>query len=1778
MGTLQLRAHGGRLDVVIHLRESLNYALMHNQVPLISAADITNTSTEDSPPLDIELRLDPLGPNLELAAAPHTIRVPVLTAGEIYSPPPRDLIWPLSLSALLSLDSAAQTYLHVQESASTATPASTTITVLPADVWGAEGIRDSLAAFIRPHDPAITWLLDETSAALEHFTGSAEIAGYHSGPGRVRQIVRGIYHVLSSLQLGHISTAESFLAGGHRIGSPSNVLERGRATTLELVTIMAAAIERAGIHSVVAVSERHGLLGWLSEPHRLPAPVVHSPAAIATIADSLMFETVEVTGLCRGEQTMMFDDAADHALHWWSSYEREGLYLIDVHAAHRRISALPNIRWEGDTRVVEVVKSAPASSPQTTTPSPHPEESPDAPAAAEPPLRIQRWRRSLLDLSYRNPLLRLTPTSSAELHVPAGALNLLVELLTSGTRLTVDEHGDIDDLHKAQGARTAADVDSGVLTTVLEHEHRIFAVLSFTEFLRRLRSLQRRARTTAEETGANPLYIAVGLLTWEEVGPRGGRNGGGRAPLFLVPVALSGGRGRTPFRITLDETRETVANISLVEKIRSEQGLTLDVLLEPPMRDGRVNVDAALEQIRHTLLDERLENYAVQESAHLALAQFSTLDLWRDMGENWQHFTTRPHVRHLVEHPGEPYDDGVATPDLDTLAETTMRLPVPADGSQIQAVQWAAAGKSFILEGPPGTGKSQTITNLIAECVHRGKKVLFVAEKQAALDVVQRRLEDVGLGPFTLDVHGRNQSLSAVRDQIRQALEASAAKPVAWDAVQSRASSTAQQLADYPQRLHSPGPSGLSAWTAHQLSLELSAERDVYSRVFSVDRETARALGDLSAVYDAAAAADRALFDLGANPASHPWALARTSPDQWDPPEVTHAVAELLDAHHDVPESPARRLFSLALTSEQTATLLGWIRALTPGFTTSAFDLDVDHLAQRAQEIDDGFWPFGKHRRKDRLLDEISNHMSLRSAIDLDHLADHFRSLATLKQAWAELEAAFRASDHAEEAHRLAREVFNDGKLIQMPVGQIERFAAAWSHLLALLAADDSSVLRWSRGVTGDPKPTLSAAVAACADAWRADSNDDVLLSLSRWAALAEPAEALRSRGLETVTEAVLTEQIPAGDVEQVLRRALTDAVLDDRLHTTGLHRFDPTAHSRRIQQFAESSGRRRHMLRTQLPAELVEARRFAPGADVGAVAQLQQQIGRRRGGLRIRQLFERFGDLITEAAPCLLMSPDSVGRFLPAEAVDFDVVVFDEASQIRVPEAIGAMGRGRSVVIVGDTRQMPPTSTFVHAGNDDDHDDALVPADLDSILSEAHESGLPRLWLTWHYRSRDESLIAFSNRQYYQDRLSTFPAPPAPSDSDAVRLRVVEGEWEGGRGAARVNRMEAQEVVREVIELLTEDSGRSVGVVTFNVQQRDLLLDMLEASDERLIQEALACDEEPLFVKNLENVQGDERDVVIFTLAFSRDANGRVPLQWGSMTSAGGERRLNVAITRARETVRIICSFEPHELDLRNSTAQGLSDLKEYLLAARDGTRRLSHTGHSSTLAADLHAQEVHDHLARVGLEVVPRLGLSDFQVDFAVRWADQPWVAVLLDGPEWAQRSTVGDRDALPQSVLVGAMGWSAVERVWLPEWLRDAETVVERVRSTAESAAHPGPNDTDQADASSARPERTAPETPEPDSAEPDPIQVVERHVEKVPYTELSQVMVQVLRRAFRAPEDDILRSVARLYGHQRMGPKIQKRLDDVFQQAVAEGLIVTSGNGNYEPGPASLNGST
>ena len=579
---------------------------------------------------------------------------------------------------------------------------------------------------------------------------------------------------------------------------------------------------------------------------------------------------------------------------------------------------------------------------------------------------------------------------------------------------------------------------------------------------------------------------------------------------------------------------------------------------------------------------------------------------------------------------------------------------------------------------------------------------------------------------------------------------------------------------------------------------------------------------------------------------------------------------------------------------------------------------------------------------------------------------------------------------------------------------------------------------------------------------------------------------------MESARSAILKGRVVAEDAGLAFDRGIAIASIAERLDASALGDFDVAAHNKTIRRFTTSTQAVREELRRAIPAELLSRRRFDADASSGQVGGLRRQLERRRGGMSVRALMENYGELITQILPCTLMSPDSVARFFPARQDIFDIVVFDEASQIRVADAIGAMGRAKSVVVVGDSKQMPPTS-FAEASATIDEDEDYNPdvvLDEESILTECAQV-LPRQWLSWHYRSQDESLIAFSNYHYYEGRLASFPAPlavNAPAVSGhGISLVRVDGHFDrAGKGKTlRTNRVEAERIVDDIRQRFwaSPDIAPSLGVITFNAQQRDLIENLLrDAGDDRILQ---ALDEpDGLFVKNLENVQGDERDTILFSVAFSANDKGVIPLNFGPLSRPGGERRLNVAVTRARREVVLYASFDPSELRAEETTQVGTKHLKAYLEMAARGVESVTDGGRRQAVI-DRHRDDIADALRSEGLEVSTDVGLSDFRVDIVIGdpdEPDQPLVAVLLDGTDWYKRRTVADRDGLPVDVLGNLMHWPAVERVWLPEWLNQRLQTIARLRKAVDEAKQrPAQREVDPVPARPAPETRPAPAAP-------------------------------------------------------------------------------------------------
>ncbi|GAA1772309.1 DUF3320 domain-containing protein [Kocuria aegyptia] len=1721
-GTRAATVTAGPIAVTVLFREAVNYALVNNGVsPLL---EVRVRSTDLAAPHVLEQLVLVLDHSEGLGTSCRFDPLTVGPGGEVLLDG-SDVAWPLDHTAFAALDEARTVSLRINATVDgTVATEATSVRLLARDEWYARSIPELLAAFITPNAPAVRQILDRAADLLEQRTGDPSLDGYQGGSERAVEIGRAVYDALASFGIRYTEPPASFEATGQKIRPVGRMLSERWGTCLDLTVAYAAALEQAGLHPVVVRVPGHAFAGFLTAEAQLPELALADRGLLQNFVRGGLLLPVETTALVEGKD-IGFDDARQATARHWGA-DGEVLHVLDVAAAHRRIRPLPRVLVDGDTVVIEVEKAPEAPLPGTGSGR---RPAGGAGAAVDRtvyPARVARWRSALLDLTMRNPLLKLKRTGSVSFIVPERALPGFEDSLASGERLRLRPADDLSEIDNAQGRHSAAQLPEEMLEAVLRNELVVHTDHTASRHEGTLDGLRRKAKVVLEETGANNLFVTIGALAWQD---RTGKEG--LAPLFLLPVTLTG-RKNQPFHVQIEDGAEARPNYCLIEKLKQDYGLEIPVLAEPPADDSGMDVAHVFEELRRTLALRGLP-FTVEPDVRLAMLQFSTLEMWRDLSEHWESFLDNPLVGHLVNTPTEPFDDPVEAPETDESDEARRHLPVPTDGSQLKAVAWATAGRTFVLEGPPGTGKSQTITNMIADSLAAGRKVLFVAEKQAALQVVRERLEKVGLGPLTLELHGRQQSIKSVRSQLVDSWDARVRAPSsAFGVLRDQHAAAVADLARYPRALHRP-TRGRSVWQAHQDVLALTdaspgtevGDDVVVPGTLVADPERAET------VFRAASALEQLLPDLGHAPDQDEWSLAGpqgTADDEHGGP-VLQPVQQLLAALHGLDE----RVAALLRTTDDVdhwRTLATWLgdldanRAMPPSHYREVFTVtwhqelrraldDIRQVLDRHEPLLRSLHPaaytadldahrqalseaqgrlFGKRKAVQAVVDGLRPLVVSADTSCLDDPSAFLDALHAVQHAEqglrhrtgpllpAGLQWSLTAPDPLAvpssvlafaEALEPVLDAFPDqddalgalftttgGSATGRATARIElgpttaAFVEAWSSAAGFLDATETSVARWRKD------SSVVDRLAATASVWQDQVDRQRDRRLRSYRAVEALLQELEHAGFGGLARDLRAGTTPVTGLTERLQRAVAHEVRADTLEEANLTSFDAGVRDRQVESYLDLSGQVRRRLRSDLPAQVLAATGINQEKPTKQQAEFNRLIHRKRGG-SIREIMERTGPVLLDLTPCLLMSPHSVSKYLPVGSVHFDVVVFDEASQIRVADAIGAMGRSKAVVVVGDSQQMPPSSMFAASAGDDDLDGAeesgLTVADQDSILTEAVDSNVHSLGLTWHYRSQDESLIAFSNRRYYRGELSSFPAPPGPRTGLGVSWERLDGEYDGGAGGTRTNEVEAQRIVEEVVELLREDPGASIGVVTFNTQQRDLVLDKLEQSAVRVVQDALVRSEDPLFVKNLENVQGDERDIILFSLAFSRNKEtGVLRLNFGPLTAAGGQRRLNVAITRARRAIRIFSSFGPEDIDLARTSSEGLRHLREYLVFAREHGHDDVHrpTGESW----DLHRQDVAAALRAAGLEVVEEIGMSNFRVDLAARVSpEHEWVGLLLDGPAWARRTIVSDRDALPTQVLTGAMGWRHLERVWLPAWIRSRSAVVQEIADAAQQA---------------------------------------------------------------------------------------------------------------------------
>jgi very-short-patch-repair endonuclease len=1015
-------------------------------------------------------------------------------------------------------------------------------------------------------------------------------------------------------------------------------------------------------------------------------------------------------------------------------------------------------------------------------------------------------------------------------------------------------------------------------------------------------------------------------------------------------------------------------------------------------------------------------------------------------------------------------------------------LILDADNSQSRVIAAAVAGSDLVVIGPPGTGKSQTISNLIATLAARGKSVLFVAEKRAAIEAVVERLQKRELGDLVLDLHDGTSNRRRVAETLQQALEATGrALDPDVTRLHRQLERRREELEAYASQLHArTAPWGISAFEAQSriLGIPTQCRTGVRYRGAELDSMTPEVVTE--AIEDT-----RRFFELGGLRASQtvaPWSTAYARRLLTDANAVSQALGGLDDIRRDLPKllADVRQACGRANLPEpatlegvrHAVRLLNEVNSLLRDFRPEIYETNLDAVAKALDPADSNALVKvlasllnGSYRRA---RDEVRA-LALRPGTPDDHLLAAVRTASRTQMEW-------RAVAPGSQPTAIDAEHLVDG-LTRVNTGLVALRDATGIEVQDVVPLDTLEV--WLADLDAD-----RSLVARFPELHRLDAEVRAAgfgASLDEAVGRTRPPGPLRRFATQQATVDGEGETLSLGHFEAEEAALSVEhawlASVHERLSLDqpALASFDGDAQDAAVSEFGAVDRAHIDVTSRRVLREWAERAVATRDAYPEQAAQVARQASLKRRHMPIRELFDRASTVLTAVKPCWVMSPLVVAQVLPARPC-FDVVIFDEASQILPADAACSLLRGAQAVVAGDPHQLPPTTFFMSSNEEAEEEEteededpevaAEVGAAADRELTQGQESILdvmrallpPPLGtrvLSWHYRSKDERLITFSNAQesLYGWSLTTFPGA---LPGDAINHVLVEHT---PVASSQLNSSpdEVARVVELVIEHATTRPDESVGVIALGITHSERIAEALRlAALNNTALAAIMADEreEPLFVKNLERVQGDERDAIILTVGYGRTADGRMRYNFGPINQEGGQRRLNVAITRARRRMTVVSSFAGGEMDPARLRSVGAVMLRDYLLYAESGGKNL---GMRALQKPPLTAfeRDVKGQLEARGLTVVPQFGASGYWIDFAVMHPerpDEPLLAIEADGSQYYAAAGARDRDRLRRAHLE-RLGWR-FHRIWSTDWFRERDAEVGRAVAAYKAALQPEP----------------------------------------------------------------------------------------------------------------------
>lgn len=1569
--------------IKIDYLKAANYSLIRNGIAVLKSLDITNTTSSVlrncRVTIEGEYLKQSISSIIESVAIHETVRIK-----DVDIIPDADQLICLTEGTKTTFKVSIMsegTEIHNEEFP---------LDIMAYDQWlGTSILPQTLVSFVTPNHPAISSIITKAAVVLKELTGSSSFIGYQSGnTNDVRAQVGAIFTALHQHGIIYKGLPASYESYGQRITLPENVLDGKIGNCIELTLLFCSILESIGINSGIIICKGHAYLAvWLVDDC-CNYSIIDDPSFIEKkcsngIDEMMVLECTKVTS-----ENAVFKDAIATAEHKLSDFSTFEIFIDVLRCRLEHFLPLPSRvqqdgKWtvegvEHDSCITEIQKHDRYDLSKIN-------------ATNHEVTKFDIWERKLLDFSLRNSLLNLNLGRRA-IQIISFDIDKIEDKLSDGEEFCIiskpDNFSVEDNNTKVLVSKSAENIHELINKDI--NRHQLHSFLTESETKNALKNIYRGARNAIEETGANSLFLSVGTLRWlETLSSTNYRY----APLILIPVEMVYKKGNYFIR-TRDE--ETIMNITLLEFLRQSYDIKINGIDPLPKDEHGIDVNLIFTLIRDALKDQK--GWDVEEECILGTFSFSKFLMWNDIHNHRDEMLKNNVISSLVENrlTWTPAPISLNLKDIDrTLSPSEIAIPVPVDSSQLAAVIEGGKGNSFILYGPPGTGKSQTITNLIANALYQNKRVLFVAEKMAALSVVQSRLAKIGLDPFCLEIHSNKVTKKHILEQLSSALSVShIASPAEFSDKAEKIFAQRKLLINNMTHLHDIAPEdGLSLYDCIVQYESIDA---VILSLFSMNRELDFTLSKYGqdGIDESLNKLDTMLKLVG-QPSTNPLRGLHLSADGFSPETL---VGDLQKSKSFIEEC-RKNASTLALVSSLREKLLR-------NNTELLLQQDAKKLYDEWREAK-AKWFFPRYFAKKNFINKLREYNQYLTENEVDTLLNDLLDYKS-------------KHDIVEKLNGILRKYFTFmTQTDEMPSDSV-------------LTKAVESITLWV-------------------------NHKDKMRDWLHWCNFKIE---LFAKGLSCVYNTLEQEQWQADALHKSFLKTLyKEKALRKMVAIPQLASFEGMVFDETIKLYKQLAEEFQLLTQKELYSRL--ASRIPRVTDninsSSEIGLLNRCISSGARGVSLRGLLDQIPSLLPRLCPCLLMSPMSVAQFLDLSQEKFDLVIFDEASQMPTSEAVGAIARGKSLIVVGDPKQMPPTSFFTSTNVDEE--EAAID-DMESILEDCRTLNIPSLQLNWHYRSRHESLIAFSNNEYYEGSLITFPSV----DDRVTKVGYVPVKGYYDKGGKRSNKAEAEAIVNEIVRRLRnpELTKKSIGVISFSVVQQSLIEDILQdrLDADKTLREAADNMYEPIFVKNLENVQGDERDVILFSIGYGPNKEDKVSMNFGPLNNIGGERRLNVAVSRARCEMIVFSTLKAAQIDLRRSKAKGVEGLKHFLEYAESQT--LVKNSNNASLRSDtVIADNIASALNKHGYQASTSIGRSVFKVDIAVCSPSNPneyLLGILLDGEGYRDTQTTRDREIVKPSVL-SSLRWK-VMRVWSVDWFNNPERVISRIIENIDSTPAPEP----------------------------------------------------------------------------------------------------------------------